>query len=103
MKNITQAYINAIHRYHDKIACIGHPCRDDTSMYLDVKTLAQVLNQYSIPIELNCANLAKNKTNLEKLNQLLPLIEAGIYVNSDMHTLHDFSHRQAGFNYLQER
>ena len=103
LKNITQAYINAIHRYHDKIKCMGHICSRYTSEYLDIEAIAKALNQYNIPIELNCYYLHKDKTNLEKLDTLLSLITAWVYVNSDMHTLNDFSFRQAGFEYLKER
>lgn len=102
-KNITQAYINAIHKYHDKIKLIGHICKGNTAKYLDVEAVAKVLNQYQIPIELNCCNLYSKKTDTEKLEKILPMIEAGIYVNSDMHTLNEFNHRQQGFDYLKER
>jgi hypothetical protein len=40
------------------------------------------------------------KTNLEKLDKLLSLIEGWVYVNSDMHTLNDFSFRQEWFDYI---
>lgn len=100
-KNITQAYINAIHKYHDKIKLIGHICKKNTSEYLDLEAIAEVLNQYQIPIELNCFNLNIGKTDTEKLDKLLSLIEGGVYVNSDMHALNDFSFRQAGFDYLK--
>ena len=103
LKNITQAYINAIHKYQDKIKCMGHICDFHTSGYLDVEAVAKALNQYQIPIELNCYSLHTKKTDLEKLDQLLSLIEWWVYVNSDMHTLNDFSYRQAGFDYLKEK
>jgi hypothetical protein len=46
IKNITKAYINAIHKYHDKIKCMGHICHLSTSEYLDVEKIVKVLNQY---------------------------------------------------------
>lgn len=103
LKNITQAYINAIHTYHERIKFIGHIWYIGTSKYLDVDAIAKVLNQYQIPIELNCYYLYKERHDYEKFNTLLSLIEAGVYVNSDMHTLNDFSFRQAGFDYLKEQ
>lgn len=103
LKNITQAYINAIHKYHDKIKFIWHPCKKNTSEYLDVEALANVLNQYHIPVEINCSYLYMGGTNLEKLDKLLSLVEAWVYVNSDMHTLNDFNNRQLGFDYLKEK
>ncbi|EKD24662.1 MAG: Histidinol phosphatase [uncultured bacterium (gcode 4)] len=103
LKNITQAYINAIHKYHDKIKCMGHICNLVTSEYMDMEAIAKALNEYQIPVELNCYSLHTKKTNLEKLDKLLSLVEWWIYVNSDMHTLNDFSHRQAGFDYLKAK
>lgn len=101
LKNITQAYINAIHKYHDKIKFIGHICQKKTSEYLDVETIVKVLNQYQIPIEINCSYLLKDWTDLEKLEKILSLIEAGVYVNSDLHVLNDFHNMQLGFDYLK--
>lgn len=103
LKNITQAYINAIHKYHDKIKCMWHICNVSTSEYLDIEEIAKVLNQYQIPIEINCFYLSIERTNLEKLDKLLSLIEAGVYVNSDLHVLNDFHNRQLGFDYLKEK
>lgn len=54
---------------------MGHMCNGATSEHLDVEAVAQVLNQYQIPIELNCSYLHSKKTNLEKLDKLLSLIE----------------------------
>ena len=102
-KKVTQAYINAIHRYHDKIKFIGHICQKNNSEYLDVEAIAKVLNQYQIPIEINCSYLDKDWTNLEKLKKILPLVEAGIYINSDMHMLSDFNLRQLGFDFIKEQ
>lgn len=101
LKNITQAYINAIHKYHDKIKFIGHICKRKTSEYLDGEAVAKVLNQYQIPIEINCSSLARAWTDLEKLDTFLSLIEAGVYVNSDLHVLNDFYTRQLWFDYIK--
>lgn len=100
LKNINQAYKNAIQKHHKKIKFIWHICNLQTSKHLDIPEIATLLNQYNIPIELNCYYLNKWWTDLEKLNQLLSLLETWVYVNSDMHTLNDFSFRQAGFDYL---
>lgn len=101
LKNITQAYINAIHKYHEKIRFMWHICFKLTSQYLDVEAVAEVLNKYNIPIEINCSCLQFNRTDLDKLNKILSLIKAWVYVNSDMHSFNDFSFRQAGFDYLK--
>lgn len=102
-KNITQAYINAIHKHHDKIRFIWHICKTNTSEYLDIEAIAKVLNHYQIPIEVNCSNLDTGRENTEKLKKLIRLVEAGVYVNSDAHTLYDFTKRQAGFDFLKEQ
>lgn len=103
LKNITQAYINAIHKNHEKIKFIWHICMDNTSEYLDVDSIAKALNQYQIPIEFNCSHLNTWRTNLEKSNKLIHLVESWVYVNSDLHVLNDFNLRQAGFDYLKEQ
>jgi len=76
IRNITEAYINAIHKYHNKIQFIGHICQKITSEYIDINAIVKVLNQYNIPIEIDCSYLSRGKTNLEKLDTLLSLIEA---------------------------
>ncbi len=101
LKNVTQAYTNAITKHHDKIKFIWHICQWHTSKDLDIKAITRLLNKYNIPIELNCYYLNRGYTNLDKLNQLLALLETWVYVNSDMHTLNDFSFRQAWFDYLK--
>ncbi len=103
LKNITQAYINAIHKYHDKIKFIGHMCNLSTAEHLDVEAVAKVLNQYQIPIELNCSYLNTQRMYFDKMDKLLSLIEAWVYVNSDMHTLNDFNLRQEWFDYIKEK
>ncbi len=103
LKNITQAYINAIHRYHDKIKFIGHICLKTSSQYLDIEAVAKVLNQYQIPIEIDCGYIVRGHTDLEKLKKILPLIEAGVYINSDAHVLNELNSRQAGFDFLKEQ
>lgn len=102
LKNITQAYIKAIHKYHDKIKCMGHIYHNKTSQYLDIEEVMKVLNHYQIPIELNCSYLVIVWwMDYEKLDKLLSLVEAWVYVNSDMHVLNDFHNRQLGFDYLK--
>jgi len=72
-------------------------------MYLDVEALAKVLNEYNIPIEFNCAYMTPERADMEKMDILLSLIESGVYVNTDMHTLNDFHNRQLGFDYLKNK
>lgn len=103
LENITTAYINVINKYHDKIKFIGHICLESNSKYLDVDMIADVLNKYQISIEVNCSYLNKWRYDLEKLNKLIHLVEAGIYVNSDLHVLNDFNLMYLGFDYLKKQ
>ncbi len=103
LKNITIAYSNAIKKYHEKIKFMGHICLKKTSKYLDIEKIAKILNNYNIPIEVNAAYLDLWHTDTEKLDHLLSLLETGVYVNSDAHTLADFNRRAYAFDYLKQR
>lgn len=103
LNNITQAYTNAIEKYHDKIKFIWHICHKKTSKYLDIPEIAKVLNKYNIPIEINCSYLSLDKTDQSKLDELLKLIKSGVYINSDAHCLNDFNSKLLGFQYLKDR
>lgn len=103
LKNITQAYINAIKKYHDKIKFIWHICHKKTSQYLDIPKIAKVLNDYNIPIEIDCSYLILNKTDTSKLDELLKLIKSWVYINSDAHCLNDLNIKEVGFQYLKDR
>ena len=103
LKNITQAYINAIEKYHDKIKFIWHICSKKTSQYLNIPKIAEVLNKYNIPIEINCSYLKLDRTDTSKLDQLLKLLKSGVYVNTDAHCLTDLHLKELGFQYLKDR
>jgi histidinol phosphatase-like PHP family hydrolase len=103
IENLTQSYINAIHKYHKKIQFIWHPCLTGTPENFNIEEFAKILNQYQIPIEINCSYLNFNQIDLEKLNKLIHLVEAWVYVNSDLHVLNDFNLRQSWFDYLKQQ
>ncbi len=103
LKNITQAYINAIEKYHKKIKFIWHICSKKTSQYLNIPKIAEVLNKYNIPIEINCSYMKLGKTNTSKLDQLLKLLKSGVYVCTDAHCLTDLHLKEVGFQYLKDR
>ncbi len=103
LKNITQAYINAIKKHHDKIKFIWHICSKKTSQYLDIPKIAKVLNEYNIPIEINCSYLYLDRTDKSKLDELLKLIKSGVYINSDAHCLQNLHLKELGFQYLKDR
>ena len=102
-KNLVESYTKAIDKYHEKIRFIWHPCLSGTPDDFDVVRFAEVLNKYQIPVELNCSYLNMNLIDFEKFNKLIHLVEAWVYVNSDLHVLNDFNLRQAGFDYLKEQ
>ncbi len=102
-ENLIKAYSNAIEKYHEKIKFIWHPCLSGTPDDFDVVEFAKILNRYQIPIELNCSYLNMNWIDIEKFNKLMDLVEAWVYVNSDLHVLNDFNLRQAGFDYLEQK
>lgn len=103
LENITTAYINAVKKHHSKIFCLWHVCKKQTSKYLDVEALAKVLNEYNIPIEVNSTYLTAGKTDTDKLDKLLKLLDTWVYVNSDMHTFAHFDTRFFAFDYLKQR
>lgn len=101
-KTITNAYVNAIRRHGSRIKFIGHPCAIYFGDYVEIERLVIVANEHNIPLELNCANLMGNRTNLAKLNYLLTHVNS-IYVNSDAHTLqHLRDLRKQGFEFLKK-
>lgn len=102
LENITDTYIKAINKYHDKIDFIWHPCLAKSCKYLDVKKLCEVANSYNIPLEFNAKDLYYWRTNLEKQEDLLKYADR-LYLNSDAHTLYDLKEmRWFAINYLKE-
>jgi len=102
LKNITQAYTNAIKKYGNKIKFLGHVCYTNTSEHLDVEAVVKVANEYKIPIEFNAKTFSLGRTDMEKLDKMLSLADQ-IYVNSDSHILADLSSRNPAFDYLKEK
>lgn len=101
-ENVNIAYENAIKRYHDKIKFICHPCLKRTSMYLDVKKLCEIANEYNIPLEINWAWLMSWKMNLDKHSEMLKYWNR-FYINSDAHNLYEIKEaRKFAINYLKE-
>ncbi len=100
-KNLTEGYINALHRYHDKLKYVAHLCWSRTCEFVDVEAVTKVANKYNIPMEFNAKNFAQWNTDIKKLLQMLKLADQ-VYVNSDMHTLSDFNDTQVAFDFLKE-
>jgi histidinol phosphatase-like PHP family hydrolase len=100
---ITLGYLNAIERYHDRISFLGHPCSVYYGDYIDIVAVTELCNKYEIPMEVNGANIATERTNLSNLNKMLKIVDR-IYVNSDSHTLHELKTARAkAFQYLNDQ
>jgi histidinol phosphatase-like PHP family hydrolase len=101
-KTITEGYLNAIERFHNRITFLGHPCSVYHGDNVDIVAVTELCNKYEIPMEVNGANLFTNRTNLIKLHQMLERVNQ-IYVNSDSHTLFELkTARNFAFSYLKE-
>lgn len=97
---ITDAYLKALKRHHERIQFIGHPC--DFFPQLEIGRLAEVANDYGIPLEVNTSNLAMKRTDMEKSDAMLSLADQ-IVVNSDAHSLADMTTREKGLDYLRAK
>lgn len=99
---ITEAYLNAIERFHDKINFLGHPCSNYFEKYIEIMPIVDLCNKHDVPMELNCANLVNKRTNLDNLNLMLKHVKS-VYINSDAHTLNEIRNfRKIGLEYLRD-
>ncbi len=99
---ITFAYLNAIEKHHNKISFLGHPCSVYYGDYIDIIAVTELCNKFEIPMEVNGANIATKRTNLDNLHKMLKNVDQ-IYVNSDSHTLHELKTvRGIAFQYLKD-
>lgn len=97
---ITDAYLKALKRHHERIQFIGHPCAFFPQ--LEIGRLAEVANDYGIPLEVNTSNLAMKRTDMAKSDAMLSLADQ-IVVNSDAHSLADMTTREKGLDYLRAK
>lgn len=97
---ITDAYLKALERHHERIQFIGHPCAFFPQ--LEIGRLAEVANDYGIPLEVNTSNLAMKRTDMAKSDAMLSLADQ-IVVNSDAHSLADMTTREKGLDYLRAK
>jgi histidinol phosphatase-like PHP family hydrolase len=112
-KKLTQAFVNAIEKYHEIINMIGHlnlPFLDGVEV--DITKIVELANKYSIPLELNCkyifigAEPGKNpefaRKHMEAIKLMLSKADQ-VYVNSDAHTLWELKElRKLGFKFLKD-
>jgi DNA polymerase (family 10) len=99
-EQITEAYLKAIDEYSDEIDVIGHLCANYFASYLDVEKVVRRANDAGIAQEINCSNLDKEITDIEKLREMISLADV-IYVNSDAHTLNELHLRRLGYDFLK--
>ena len=91
LSTLTEAFVNAIERFHERIFCIGHLhigkifWSPEIPESFDVVKVIETANKYKIPIEVNGSYLDE-KCNCEILDKILEHAET-IVINSDAHTL----------------
>ncbi|MFH1851253.1 MAG: PHP domain-containing protein [Candidatus Neomarinimicrobiota bacterium] len=103
LKQIKLAYLNAISRFGASINILSHLCTRQFAPFLSVNDIIHIVeaaNSRGIALELNCANLAYGKTDLDNLKVMLDHARY-LYVNSDAHTMSEFINlRKQGFQLL---
>jgi len=104
LKNIKNAYNNAINRFGKTINLLGHLCVKQIAKHFNNKEIIEIVefaNEFNIAVEINCANLVYYKTDLSKLKIVLSHADL-VYINSDTHTINEFySLRQEGFSFFR--
>lgn len=103
-KKITQAFINAIEKYHDKIDCIGHIYIFLKENDIDSEKIIDTANKYNIPFEFNVRYITSGKKYADMNILKIMLSKAKtIYVTSDAHTLAELRDlRKLGFDFLKK-
>jgi histidinol phosphatase-like PHP family hydrolase len=99
-KLITEAWLNAIERHHERIQFLGHPC--DYFPHIRIDQVVRAANQYGVPIEVNTSHLAMGMTNLKISDKMIAVADQ-IIVNTDAHSLSDMTTRSRGFDYLRSK
>lgn len=100
-RSITKAFVNAVEKHAKEFKFIAHPCSHDLK-YLEIEPVIQLANEYELPMELNCTNFVRKKTDMNKLEKMLRDANK-IIVNSDAHNLYELKqNRQFGLGYLMK-
>lgn len=103
-EKLSEAFINAIERHHEKINFIGHIYSCFEGRKIDIEKIVALANKYKIPFELNGRYITTGKqyTDMDVLKFVLSNANQ-IYVTSDAHVLAEFEvDRKAGFDFLKE-
>jgi len=101
---LTEAFVKAIEKNHEKIKFIGHIYAYPDKVVLDVKKVIETANKYDIPFELNGRYISTG-LDLIKMKDLKKMLEKAdqIYVTSDAHTLNELRDgRKIGFEFLKK-
>ncbi len=98
-KKITQAFLKAIERHHERIKMIGHL---HITKEIDFDLIIAAANKYNLPLEINCKYFEPKYFNPEAIKKIASSANS-IYVNGDCHTLYDLANvRKIGFKFLKE-
>lgn len=96
---LTQAFVKAIERHHERINMIGHL---HITKDVDLDSVIDVANKYDIPLEFNCKYIDQKHSDPEAIKKIISKAKS-IYVNGDCHNLHDLANaRKEGFKFLKE-
>jgi histidinol phosphatase-like PHP family hydrolase len=100
---ITENYIKAIEKYHEKIKFIWHPY--DTGhfwLFVNIEKLVSACNKYWVGLELNAKTINKWLFEENKLRYMLENANK-ICFNSDSHTLYELKEtKNSALKYLKE-
>ena len=99
-KRITEAWLKAIERHHERIQFLGHPC--DYFPHIKIDQVARAANQYGLPIEVNTTHLSMGLANIEISDEMITVADQ-LIVNTDAHSLSDMTTRSKGFDYLSSK
>ncbi len=108
---LTEGFINAINRYHERIFCLGHLHISFPNFYsklvlpdnFDIESVIKVANEYGIPLEINGNYLTEGNCVCERVDKILDLADT-IVLASDAHNLAAIKdNRQIVKEYLEKK
>ena len=99
-ERITEAWLKAMERHHERLQFLGHPC--DYFPHIGIARVTRAANEYSIPLEIDTSNLTAGITDMKLSDEMVALADR-IVVNTDAHSLADMTTRTAGLDYLRTR
>ena len=97
-ERITEAWLKAIERHHERLQFLGHPCA--YFPHIEIARVTKAANEYGLPLEVNTSNLATGRTDMKISDEMVALADR-IVVNTDAHSLSDMTTRPMGLDYLR--